>query len=80
MIYCCYFSGFIEILARVSIAIFSASFERRDHEIDTFDASNIALIRVCVNSLLRLMDESDGKEKLIKCLRKSVNIRKFVVK
>lgn len=37
-------------------------------------------IKRCVHNLLRLMDESGGKEKLIKQDRKSVVVRNFVFK
>ena len=69
----------MELLARISIAIFHPALQKSNNHA-TFDINHSAAMKVSVNSLLRLMEESGGKEKLINCNRKSVNIRKFLVK
>ena len=71
-------SGFIELLARIAhygrLSSIKANGPRSQANGEDSDAHSVHL----ASTLLRLMDASGGKDKLIRSSRKSVAIRKFV--
>lgn len=62
-------SGFIELLTRLSNSGKLAAFSHVDESVDNYVPR--------IETLLRVMDSSGGKEKLIKSHRRSVCVRHF---
>lgn len=78
-------SGFVELLTRIAqygrlSTIKTVSIPPQPQDGNEQDESDAAATRAVpyVSTLLRLMDASGGKDKLIHLSRKSVAIRKFV--
>ena len=70
--------GFVELLSRISLLIFGRKGNFTNDGLSEDESVRGKDIKRCVHNLLRLMDESGGKDKLINKYRKSVVIRNFV--
>ena len=81
MLYICLYSGMVELLSRLSsinkfIMMTNTTTTLNNKTKDTKENGNIPNVAT-METLLRVLDSSGGKEKLIRADRRSVSVRKF---